>query len=455
VSRQIFKGKLTKILFIAHQFPPISGSGSYRPAKFVKYLPQFGWQPYVVTTQRTKSFAYDAELLEDIPASTPILRIHSPFPKPLDKVMQWLAEHSPVLNEDLKKTYDAEWNPKSKAKQVLRIFLKTLFIPLAIIQYPPLDRVVYWSLRIIYPAYKLVKKEQIEIIFSTSAPWSSMLSGLILKKLTGRHWVADLRDPWTTEELRYRTTSWRGVVDRYLERLFLRNADIVIGVTPNWVADLQCLAREEEVNGKYELITNGYDETDFGNIPLPPLSVASGISISHVGSMFQGGLEPILSSLESTNGKVKERLNFKLVGYLHPCDRENLEISSSRNSFSYHSSRTSHAQALQMMQDSHVLLLSLPFEYYPGKVFEYMRLGRPVLALVPEGPAANLITEAQIGCVVNRVDIDALSQVFEDIALDYDGFVERYYRPNWEFIKNFERKNLTKKLAAIFDRVAA
>ena len=193
----------------------------------------------------------------------------------------------------------------------------------------------------------------------------------------------------------------------------------------------------------------------FGNIPLPPLSVASGISISHVGSMFQGGLEPILSSLDSTNGKVKERLNFKFVGYLHPGDRENLENSSSRNSFSYHSSRTSHAQALQMMQDSHVLLLSLPFEYYPGKVFEYMRLGRPVLALVPEGPVANLITEAQIGCVVNRSDTDTLSQVFEDIALDYDGFVKRYYQPNWEFIQNFERKNLTKKLAAIFDRVAA
>ena len=120
----------------------------------------------------------------------------------------------------------------------------------------------------------------------------------------------------------------------------------------------------------------------------------------------------------------------------------------------YHSNRITHVQSLQIMRESHILLLSLPLEYYPGKVFEYMRVGRPVLALVPDGSVANLIQRAQIGCVINRDNIGRLSKVLEQIVFDYDGFVQQYYQPNWEFIQQFERKILTKKLSSIFERVS-
>lgn len=440
-------------MFIAHQFPPISGSGSFRPAKFVKYLPIFGWQPLVITTKRIKSLGYDSTLSEDIPENTQIFRFSSPFPKPRDKVIKWLMKYFPILKNEIGKTYDRDWQLKSITRRMLRLVLKIIFIPLTLVQYPPFDPVFYWSIKIIFPAYKLIKSEAIEVIFTTSAPWSSLLSGLILKMITKRPWVADLRDPWTTEELRYSTRSWRGTLDRYFESLFLRNADIVIGVTPNWVADLQRLAGQESVSGKFELITNGYDESDFVNIPLPKLNDDSGIMISHVGSMFRGGLEPLLSSLQNTNGTVKERINFQLIGYIHPQDQAVLAKSTLKSAFTYRSKRITHLRALQIMRESHVLLLSLPLEYYPGKVFEYMRVGRPVLALVSEGSAANLIKEAQIGCVVNRKDTDRLSGVLEQIAFDYDGFVKQYYKPNREFIQRFERKILTNKLSSIFDRV--
>lgn len=445
---------MRKVLIIAHQFPPISASGSFRPAKFVKYLPHYGWQPHVITTKRIKRLSFDPTLSEDLPEITPIYRISSPFPKPRDRMIKWLVKHSPILKNEIKRAFDRDWQPKSITERMLRLVLKIIFLPLTLIQYPPFDPVFYWSIKIISPAYKLIKSEQIEIIFTTSAPWSSMISGLILKKITGRPWVADLRDPWTTEELRYNTISWRGAIDKFFERLCLRNADTVIGVTPNWIADLQRIAGEESMSGKYELITNGYDESDFEDYSLPLLNSKSDVMISHVGSMFRGGLDPLLLSFQNLNGELMERISIELIGYVHPQDQESLAKSPAKNAFTYHSNRITHVQSLQIMRESHILWLSLPLEYYPGKVFEYMRVGRPVLALVPDGSVANLIQQAQIGCVINRDNTERLSKVLEQIVFDYDGFVQQYYQPNWEFIQQFERKILTKKLSSIFERVS-
>lgn len=420
----------------------------------MKYLDQFGWQPYVITTKCINSLGFDQTLTEDLPETVPIIRISSPFPKPRDRVIKWLVEHSPVFKLEIQRAFDKTWEPRSVINRAIRFILKIIFFPLTLIQYPPIDPEIYWSIKIISPAYNLIKSEKIEVILTTSAPWSLLISGLILKKITGRPWVADMRDPWTTEELRYGTKSWRRAIDKYFEKLCLINADVVIGVTPNWLDDLKRITGEESAIGKYELITNGYDESDFKDYSLPVLNRNSEITISYIGSMFRGGLEPLLLSFQNLNGPLLERIRFELIGYVHPKDQENLATSTARSLFNYQPKRITHLQSLQIMRESHVLLLTLPLEYYPGKVFEYLRVGRPVLALVPEGSAANLIERAQIGCVIYRENTERLSEALERIVFDYDGFLQKYYQPNWDFIRQFERKVLTKKLSSIFDRVS-
>lgn len=446
---------MKKVLFVAHQFPPIASSGSFRPAKFAKFLPQFGWQPYVITTPHINSIGLDPTLNEDIPVSVTIFRISSPFPKPRDTVISWLAKFSPFYKEEIKTAFDKEWKPQSVFERGLRTFLKVVFFPLTLVQYPPIDPAIYWSIKIIPPAYRLIKMEDIAVIFTTSAPWSAMISGLILKIITGKSWVADMRDPWTTEELRYRSKSWRRAIDKYFERMLLKNADIVIGVTPGWLNDLKRLAGEEGRSGKYELITNGYDESDFASHPLPELNCENEILISHVGSMFEGGLQPLLSSIQNVNGSMVSRLRIDLIGYIHPKDQERLANSPARGSFDYQAQRISHVESLDKMRASHVLLLSLPLEYYPGKVFEYMRVGRPVLAVVPEGSVSELVKQAQIGAVFNHEDTGEITGVINQIVGDYDGFLEDYYRPDWDFIRQFERENLAKRLSEILDKVSS
>lgn len=281
-----------------------------------------------------------------------------------------------------------------------------------------------------------------------------MISRAILKILTRKPWVADMRDPWTTEELRYGSKNWRLAIDKYSERLLLRNADIVIGVTPGWLDDLKQLAGEVEKDGKFELITNGYDESDFAGYPLPDLNSKNEIMMSHVGNMFEGGLEPLISGIQNLNGSLMDRLRVELIGYVHPSDQDRLANSPAQKTFICQSQKISHIESLEKMRASHVLLLSLPLEYYPGKVFEYMRVGRPVLAIVPDGSVLNLIKRAQIGLVFLRDDEEGLTEAINQIVDDYDGFVKQNYRPDWNFIRQFERKTLSKKLSSILDRIS-
>ncbi len=73
---------MRKVLVIAYYFPPIGGSGTQRPAKFVKYLPEMGWQPYVISTTN----AYDGHecgkddttLLANIPPDVQVWRVPTP-----------------------------------------------------------------------------------------------------------------------------------------------------------------------------------------------------------------------------------------------------------------------------------------------------------------------------------------------------------------------------------------
>ena len=76
-----------KVLMISHGYPPVGGSGMLRTLKFSKYLPPLGWQPVVLTLQRTKHPRLDTRLLKEVPAGTAVYR--SPVWNPLD-LLVWL-----------------------------------------------------------------------------------------------------------------------------------------------------------------------------------------------------------------------------------------------------------------------------------------------------------------------------------------------------------------------------
>ncbi len=459
---------MRKALFIAYYFPPIGGSGTQRPVKFVKYLPEFGWQPYVITTDQAYgggAEGRDETLLADIPPDVQVWRIPTPQPQPINRLAHWMGWRSAAAQDGPPKTTgsgpgdDAPLRT-SLAKQMRRAILS----PLYLIQNPPVDPALYWSLRITPLARRIIRQKQIDVILTTVPPWSALLTGRLLQRFTGRPWLADFRDPWTDNTFIYFPTPAQHRLNKWLERHLIDHADAVVSVTEPCVAGLRQKASAPAGDKRFELIPNGWDQHDFPDISAvqaglpPPRPINGRVVLLHPGSAYQGEPLPLLGALDrlAADGVNLNSLRFHFVGYMHPEDQARVATSPHSRLFQLDADRVPHDEALRLMGSAHVLLLLLRKgpDASSGKIFEYMVAGRPVLAIgARDGVAGQLVQRSAIGCTVNPDDVEELAETLHQIANDYTGFVAQHYRPNWDMIRQYDRRNLTQKLAKLLDDV--
>ncbi|MFC1937652.1 hypothetical protein ACFLWY_03745 [Chloroflexota bacterium] len=114
-------------------------------------------------------------------------------------------------------------------------------------------------------------------------------------------------------------------------------------------------------------------------------------------------------------------------------------------------------RALAFASGSDFLFVVMPpyAKWIPGKLFEYLRMGKPILALVPEdGDAAKIVKEAGAGFVISH-EPGKMREQLRDIFNQWKNGKFKEFHPDWEYEAQFERRNLSRKLAAIFDEVAA
>jgi hypothetical protein len=458
--------KPKRVLLIAYYFPPIGGSGTQRPVKFVKYLPQFGWQPYVITTDRPYgggAEGRDETLLADIPPDVQVWRVPTPQPQPVKRLAQWVnwcgaAEADIPTSIEVAENADRP-RRTSLGKQIRHIILS----PLLAIQNPPIDPALYWSLRIVPMARRLILHEQIDAVLTTAAPWSALLAGRLLQRLTRRPWVADFRDPWTDNNVVYFPTPAQHKLNTQVERYLINRANAVVSVTEPWVAALRRKASMSMANKPFVLIPNGWDRDDFPNLSTKqvglslPESVDGHIVFLHSGNTHKGELSPLLKALDQLAADRIDlgRLRFHFVGYVHPEERVRIHNSPHVQLFQLDIDRVPHNVALHLMRNAHVLLLLRKgTDGLPGKTFEYMVAGRPVLVIgAKDGVAGQLVRECGIGCAVDADDISGLSHILLQIAMRYRQFVTDNYRPEWVTINRFERRALANKLAETLDWV--
>jgi len=411
---------MRKVLMIAHQFPPIGGSGVQRTVKFVKYLPEFGYKCVVFTRQAKNVQLADDTLYLDIPADTVIYRT---------------------------KAWDfSEWFfPLNLAGKFLR---RRVLIP---------DGERFWEHFSIKKAIQIVKDENIQILYSTSQPFSTHLLALeIKKKYPEIPWVADFRDEWTNNAFvkAYNYNPIRIKKEKHMERRVFEIADCVVINTPfmrdNSIRDNPDLAH------KFRVIPNGYDREDFDGI-------AEGepndkFTLTYTGLIY-GNTSPetvfkALSTLlcEKIIDPAKIKICFagrfkdnyltqmaKAYGVL-----EIIEI------LPYLSHKESIRQL--MMSDALLLLLGKGTDaIYTGKLMEYINTGKPILATIPaNGAAAALIKETGTGFVADCDDIETTARHIQTL---YESWLagKKPISPNIELISRYERRELTKELADVFD----
>jgi len=418
---------MKSVLMIAYQFPPMGGSGVQRTTKFVKYLPDFGWNPVVLTRSIDRMKLRDSSLLSEIPDGTRIIRTRS----------YDLTELPGIL----------ELPGKFAARKIL--------IP---------DGEIIWARFAKKEAEKEIDKGSIDLIYTTSYPYSDHLLGLALKKkYNGIPWVADFRDEWTNNPylLDNPHNRIRMKIERKMEDMVLQAADMLITNTPVMLENF--LKRDPSLKKKFHVIPNGFDREDF--IGLTPVRPGEKKLVFTYTGLLYGRRKPdtffkALSSLIESGTVQKEHICVKFIGnYKEHVMNETINrfnLNGVVNVYPY----MEHKECLNHLAGSDILLLiegSGPGAeaFYTGKVFEYMNIGRPILAVIPKnGAAASLIRETSTGYVCDFDDIDEIAKCIQIIYNEWkNGYIS--YNPDSDEIAKYERKNLCEKLAGVFEKALA
>ncbi len=405
---------MKKVLIIAYYFVPNSGAGVQRPLKFAKYLPDFGYTPIICCPNakfmRNKK---DDSLLKDIPPSA---KVYNTFLLDLNwlfKLLYGLKLHSLVRwinNVLLFPAYQLQWIP----------FLK---IKLA----------------------KIFRKERIDAVLITVPPHSNLVISKWIKKRYNVPIIFDFRDPFTFNlELK----DQKAIDKRFLfEKSILNNADFVVTVTQTMKKKME----EGFKTKKISVISNGYDADDFPINDNLTKKKNSPLTISYIGKTY--GEYTTMPFLEALNN-IKNKLNEIEVRYIGNFTKNELDFISNNaleqivKLIPY----CSHDEAIAYNQESDVLLLVIANDKWKynvtGKIFEYIRSGKPILAIIPEdGDAAKILNEtATANLIVSpsklkanpKILLSALNQTLN-------------YSPNEDAIAKYSRKELTRELARIID----
>ncbi|MGD0485617.1 MAG: hypothetical protein ABSB94_00320 [Syntrophorhabdales bacterium] len=379
---------MEKLLIISYHFPPDSAIGAVRPAKFAKYLPEFGWKPIIYTVDEKHYESCDASRFEDLLRGIRMYRA-DPFPGLLQLYSGIRSLSTPATAQEGK----AAKNEMGRPGFPKRLISSLLRLP---------DEHQGWVLSIAAHGRRILKEHGARVFMTSGPPMSTHLGGLLLKKMTGVCWIADFRDPWTTMQ-EWKDEAFRSDaalrIERWLERKTVSAADGIVTTAPSVTRYFQSLLPREE-RGKVITITNGYDNSDFQGLPQPEAN-PPGMRLTHAGSLYLGrNPEPLFGALRNlidkgAIGSCEVQVDF--IGDPHYSGAP-LSAMVQKHDLAQTvslSGKMDSRACFQRLLDSRGLLLlaqDQPQEI-PGKVFEYLRLNKPTLVITGEGDTKDLLLD--------------------------------------------------------------
>lgn len=414
-----------KVLIIAYLFPPIGGGGIQRPLKMAKYLGQFDWDVHVLTVEPTYHPTNDPSLLEQIPQEVTVHRCKEPQ---LWQLGRKTVKSSGSGNEDKidqsDKTADvvrASAKPsmltsiKRRMISLLKTIKNTINIP---------DDHALWYPRASRQAVRIIEEHDIDIIMSTSGPYTNHLIGRYAKKKTGKVWIADFRDPWT-ENMHRPSARWRQSLERTMEESVVTQCDCLLTVTHSFANNFRHLYGERI--RQIEVIHNGFDQEDYDHLA----------GIIEARRNRQGGdddkwrlvytgifynkrnprlLLQAIAALIAEGKLVKEDIVLQFAGIFdYPGNYDNISCVQQLDLMDNVeiAGHLPHKQALELMANADVLMLINDThpdsgDYIPGKLYEYMAIGHPILALSLPGESTQIITANGLGEIAHPNNLEEI-----------------------------------------------
>ena len=421
-----------KVLIFTYYFPPAGGVAVQCFLKFSKYLPEFGWEPIIVTVANGSYPYYDESLLKEISPSLKVYRTKTFEPFEFYNMLKGKKGKSmPVVSV-------GSHQNKSFFQKISEYIRANFFVP---------DARMGWVSYAVKQAEEILKKEKIDAIITTGPPHSTHLIGLELKEKFGLKWIADFRDPWTGifyNNILPRTESTKQK-DKALETKVLQTADLVTVISPGMKHEF------EDRTKKIELVMNGFDEEDFKTTDDRRQTTEKFI-IRYVGNLMASqNVEVLWKAIKRINSR--KEISIEFVGRVDDAVKKSISENGLDDCVSY-IDFVDHSKAIELMQEASMLLFVIPDVkdgalILTGKLFEYLASKREMISFGPiNGNAADILKQTGRKCMIGFADEGEAKKQLET-ALNYFKQTKIAYKYSDNREQVFSRRNQTSILSQL------
>ena len=427
------------VLVIAYYFPPMGLSGVQRTLKFVKYLPQFGWRPIVLTPAATPYYAYDETLLKEI----------EPLIERGDiRIVRTAESGAPGRRRSsVSDNHHTLKLPSARAQRIRSRILQTIFQP---------DSRIRWKKPALKMAEQIFREERIDAIMATAPPFTSFLIAHELSKKFHVPYLMDYRDAWVENTaLNFYATPFHKAYARKLQDDALRGSSGITVISRNMKEALirhHPFLKHEDVT----ILPHGYDPADFDAAEelVDRYRNPEKFRMTYGGAFYVGypGRSPV-PMLQAVKLAIKKEpelehdLEVVFAGIVHKDYAKSLKkLNLERNVVSLGYLPHREEVALLLASDVLWMIAADPLST-PGKLYEYLGTHKPILGLVSHGSQAEkIIHDYGAGITVPPDDIPAISDAICDLYRRWRKTLLPH-NINLPFVQAMDRRNLTRELA--------
>jgi len=432
-------GGARRVMILCYFFPPLAGGGVHRVLSFVRELPRFGWSCTVVCAGRRDYWVTDETLEARVPAGTEVIRVEGG-----SALAAWLR----VRGQDRGRRSGATFSR-------LRAISDWWLLP---------DSYAGWASRAARVARRRMERGDVDVLLSSSPPDSAHLAAWRARRGLAVPWVADFRDPWVGLHLRKPPTSWHRARQQRLEARVLDSADRVLAASRTHAEQLMRRAPAPGAAGsraeRVVHLPNGFEPA-----PDPAGEARAVAGTPYFRLVFTGTLSQMpetevlleaLHELLARRPELRRRVRARLAG---PYDRgyEDRAAALGLTGIVEFSGSLSHDAARALQAQADLLLLWKPPDMptmVPGKLYEYLASGRPVVAMLPAGDEAAELAERGGAVRLDPGDRVALAgEIERHVDRWLAGGREPGRVPDW--LTSHTRGALAGRLAGVLDTLVA
>lgn len=427
---------MKKVLIIAYRFPPHPSVAALRPAGLARYLPEFGWEPIILTSTPPGNMKEKFNIIQT--------RQSESVPLKLGKILFKLDTDSSLITQiaQLKNRLHI----KSEKKSILDLLLAAVG---EITAYPDPEK--GWRRYAIEAGSRFLERQPADAIISTSSPVTSHIIARELKERLNLTWIADFRDLWT-QNYYYPYSPLRRKIESKLELHTISSADSLVTVSGPVADELKSLHKNKQVHS----IPNGFDPQE---VNIPARKLTEKFTITYTGNLYPGKQSPaplfaalrdLITQGDINAGDIEVRFYGAEAGWI---DTEAVKYGLTDIIKQY--GIVPRQESLEMQRESQLLLLlkwNDPKQQgaYTAKIFEYLAAGRPVLATGGfHDVIDDLLQKTQAGtCGRNAEEIKAfLLPAYREYkstgSVCYTGVIEE--------INKYSHREMAKQFAGILD----